>query len=91
MAKRYTALTGYKPPLSSTGKYVDTSLVAQRLRELDLCMQENAERVRQLMANPDFRDEDLIKLWDQNTQRFNKLSQTMHLSKSIASQIFEKN
>jgi hypothetical protein len=54
-------------------------------------MQENAERVRQLMANPDFRDEDLIKLWDQNTQRFNKLSQTMHLSKSIASQIFEKN
>jgi len=53
-------------------------------------MQENAERVRQLMSNPDFSDEDLIKLWDQNTQRFNKLSHTMHMSKSIAHKIYEQ-
>jgi hypothetical protein len=65
-------------------------VVAQRLKELDACMQENAERVRQLMSNPDFSDEDLIKLWDQNTQRFNKLSHTMHMSKSIAHKIYEQ-
>jgi len=53
-------------------------------------MQENAERVRHLMMDPNFKDEDLIKLRDQNAQRFNKLLRSLHLSESISKKMLEK-